>query len=250
MDLGIRDKIAVVTGTAQGLGRTIAVSMACEGAVLALADINESKCMEVVREVERLGRKCIFIKCDISCAGDIANLVNSVIREYGGIDILVNNAGICPRTKFDEISSEEWDKVLGINLKGIFLLSQNVINYMKRQKSGKIVNMASAAGKIGGAQVGAHYSVSKAGVICLTKTLALEGAGYGINANAVCPGVIETEMTMSISNEQIEKYKRMIPLGRLGTTQDVANAVLFLVSKAADYITGEIMDVNGGFIMD
>ncbi|OPZ97509.1 MAG: 3-oxoacyl-(acyl-carrier-protein) reductase FabG [Planctomycetes bacterium ADurb.Bin412] len=181
---------------------------------------------------------------------DLDKLVSRTVEAFGRIDILVNNAGICPRTPLEEITEEEWDRVLAVNLKGAFFLYQKALPWLERKPGGCVVNIASGAGKIGGVQVGAHYSASKAGLICLTKTMALHGARYGIRANAVCPGVIGTEMVTKLSRRQILRYKKMIPLGRIGSERDVAGAVLFLVSEAAGYITGEILDVNGGFIMD
>ena len=250
MELGLKDKVAVITGAAQGLGKAIALALAAEGANVVIADIDIEKADMVLEQIKTNNAKGIAVKVDVSCSNDVAQLVNRTIQEFGKIDIVVNNAGICPRTKFEQISEKEWDTVMAINLKGAFLLSRKVFPYMKQNYYGKIINMASAAGKIGGVQVGAHYSASKAAIICLTKTMALEGAKFGINVNAVCPGVIGTEMTTGISEEQIEKYKKMIPLGRVGSARDVANMVLFLASEAAGYITGEITDVNGGLIMD
>ena len=250
MKLNLDNKIAIITGAAQGLGKAIALALAAEGTIVVIADIDTEKAEQVLAEVNANHAKGMVIKTDVSCSEDVNRLVDKTIKEYGRIDILVNNAGICPRTEFEEISENEWDKVMAINLKSVFLLSQAVFPRMKSQNYGRIVNIASGAGKIGGVQVGAHYSASKAAIICLTKTVALKGASHGINVNAVCPGVIATEMSTAISEEQLARYREMIPLGRMGDAQDVANMVLFLVSEAAGYVTGEISDVNGGFIMD
>ena len=206
MNLSLQGRTALVTGAAQGLGRTIALSLAQAGANVALADLDLQKAQSVSKEIEELGGESLAVEVDVSRAQDLDKLVDIVIGHFGRIDILVNNAGICPRTMFEEITEEEWDSVLAINLKSAFLLSQKVFPYMKQNRYGKIVNMASAAGKIGGAQVGAHYSASKAGIICLTKSTALAGAQFGINVNAVCPGVIGTEMTTAISKEQLQNY--------------------------------------------
>ena len=250
MQLGLDGKIALVTGAGQGLGESIALTLAQAGASVAVADINFAKAQEVVRKIKTFDVDGLAVKVDVAKSQDLSKLVEICLKRLGRIDILVNNAGICPRTDFEHISEREWDRVFAVNLKSVFLLSQKVFPYMKSNTFGRIINIASGAGKIGGLQVGAHYSASKAAVICLTKTLALNGAPFGINVNAVCPGVIGTEMTAAISAKQIETYKKMIPLGRVGTAQEVANAVLFLASDAANYITGEITDVNGGFIMD
>ncbi|MCE5340868.1 MAG: SDR family oxidoreductase [Planctomycetaceae bacterium] len=247
MDLLLKNKVALVTGAAQGLGKSIAASLHEEGAIVVRTDINfEKAAIVALMDNERL----YDYKIDVSKQAQVFQLVNAIVNRFGKIDILVNNAGICPRTEFGKITEQEWDQVLAVNLKSVFMLSQAVLGQMKQKCYGKIVSIASAAGKIGGAQVGAHYSASKAGVICLTKSIALNAASFGINVNAVCPGVINTEMTASISQEKIDKYNDMIPLGRIGVPGDVANAVLFLVSDVTNYITGEIIDVNGGFIMD
>ena len=250
MTCDLHNKTAIVTGAGQGLGKAIAFTLAGAGAKIVLVDINPEKLKSVSSELDKLGCDCLSLEIDVSSNEQLETLIRETIKQFGGIDILVNNAGICPRTALMDIGEQEWDNVLAINLKSVFLLSRLVLQEMKAKQSGRIINMASGAGKVGGVQVGAHYSASKAGIICLTKTLALEGAGYGVNVNAICPGVIETEMTTAISSDRIETYKRMIPLGRLGTPQDVANAVLFLSSDLSIYITGEILDVNGGFIMD
>jgi 3-oxoacyl-[acyl-carrier protein] reductase len=250
MELLLQGKTAIVTGAARGLGRSISFMLAKEGVNVVLVDIDSSLIQKAVDEVKSFGSKAIGLVADVSKKQDIDSVVSKTVQEFGHLDILVNNAGICPRTDFESVSEQEWDKVLAVNLKSVFLFSQAVFPHMKKQNYGRIINMASGAGKVGGVQVGAHYSASKAGVICLTKTLALNGAKFGITANAVCPGVIGTEMTTAISSEQLQNYARMIPLGRIGTAEDVANMVVFLASDAANYITGEIADVNGGFIMD
>ena len=250
MNLNLAGKIAVVTGAARGLGEEIALALAGEDARVVATDIDIKQVEVVANKIKNNGNEAQAIKADVGSESELDDLVQTVIDKFGRIDILVNNAGICPRTTLEDITSEEWDTVLAVNLRSTFLLSQKIFAHMRRQKSGKIINIASGAGKIGGVQVGAHYSASKAGIISLTKTFALHGAAFGVNVNAVCPGVIDTIMTTQIPHEWIEKYKNMIPLGRIGTTAEVANAVLFLASGAADYITGEITDVNGGFIMD
>jgi len=192
----------------------------------------------------------IPVKVDVSCANEIKSMVKNVLDKLGRIDILVNNAGICFLTPLEEISEEEWDRVMDVNLKGTFLCSQAVLRVMMTQKSGKIVNIASIAGKTGGIVVGAHYSASKAGVICLTKSLALRLAPYGVNVNAVAAGTIKSQMTDAFPADKRTELAQSVPLGGFGDAQDVANAVLFLVSDKAKYITGEIVDINGGLLMD
>ena len=194
MDLELKGKVAIVTGAAQGLGKAIAKTLAAEGAFVVISDINEQEGQNAFIEICHDRARGAFVKADVSSETDIDCLVTAVIEKFGRIDILVNNAGICLRTPFEDISSVEWDKVLSVNLKSVFLLSQKVFGHMKKNTGGKIINIASGAGKVGGVQVGAHYSASKAAIICLTKTIALQGAKYGITANAVCPGVIGTEI--------------------------------------------------------
>lgn len=250
MELGLKNRVAIITGAAQGLGRAIALALAGEGASVVIADINYQKARAVLKEVDGLTDGNLAVKVNVARQADLDKLVSKTIQKFGRIDILINNAGICPRTGFEDITEKEWDTVLAVNLKSVFLLSQKILPYMKKKRYGKIVSLASVAGKIGGAQVGAHYAASKAGIICLTKSIAAAAGGFGINVNAVAPGVIGTDMTMCISAEKIKKYKRMIPLGKIGTPEDVARTVLFLASDVSDYLTGEIIDVNGGLVMD
>ncbi len=176
--------------------------------------------------------------------------MSQVAEEFGRLDVLVNNAGIYEVLPVEEISEAQWDRVLDVNLKGAFFCCQAVVPAMKRQGEGRIVSVASSAGKAGGTLAGAHYSVSKAGVICLTKQLARELGPYGITVNAVAPGRIDTPMIRVASDEENEAFVRRTPLGRLGTPEDVAGAVVFLASDAASFITGEIVDVNGGLLID
>jgi len=246
----LKDKVVIVTGAAAGLGKAITLAFAQERAKVIAVDINSSKLEIISKHFKKKNLDGLIMQSDISHMDEMDTVVRTALSTFHRIDVLVNNAGICPRTNLEDISEEEWDRVLTVNLKSAFFLSQRVLPFMKENRYGKIINIASGAGKIGGLQVGAHYSASKAGLICLTKTLARYGASFGINVNAVCPGVIETEMTNSIPPAHIETYKQSIPLGRVGLAQEVANAVLFLASDTASYITGEITDVNGGLIMD
>lgn len=250
MNLNLQNKVAIVTGGARGLGKSISKALAREGVSVVSADLDGPGAKRAVNEILKCGLNAVSLRVDVSNPRDLNRLVGATIARFGRIDILINNAGICPRTHFDAVSEAEWDKVMAVNLKSAFFLSQKVFPYMKRHKFGRIINIASAAGKIGGLQVGPHYAASKAALICLTKTLALHGARYGITVNAVCPGVIGTEMTLNISRRKINRYKMQIPLGRIGSAEDVAGTVLFLVSERAGYITGETTDVNGGLVMD
>ena len=250
MKYDFEDKVAVVTGAAQGIGRAIALGLAGEGAKVVIADVDSEKADLLQKEIESHGQNALAILTDVSEVSSLDRLIGKVIDKYARIDVLVNSAGICPRTDFEQITEDEWDKVLSVNLKGVFFLCQKVFAHMKKRRQGNMINIASSAGKVGGIQVGAHYSASKAAIICLTKTLALHGAPYGIRVNTVCPGVIGTEMTMCLPRERLETYRKVIPLGTIGTAEDVANAVLFLASDRSNYITGELIDVDGGMVMD
>ncbi|MFH0795527.1 MAG: glucose 1-dehydrogenase [Candidatus Omnitrophota bacterium] len=242
--------VSIVTGSGQGIGKDISLGLAREEARLVLVDIDEKRLKRVGREAEKIGSEVLLLKADISSPEDRERIVKTTLDKFKRIDLLVNNAGLCSRKSICEISDSKWDQIMEVNLKGTFFLSQKVLIIMKKQKRGKIVNIASLAGKIGGIAVGADYAASKAGIISLTKSLAKEAGPYGINVNCVCPGVIRTRMTSSLPKKVIEGYKKAIPLGRIGSPEDVANAVLFLASEKADYITGEILDVNGGLLMD
>jgi len=252
-------KVAIVTGGAIGIGKFIAMALSREGASIVVADINLSGAEETVREIKKSGSEAIAIKTDVSKSEDVNKMVAGTIEHFGKIDILVNNAGIgratgallSPDHAFVEnLTEEEWDKVMSVNLKSVFLCCKAVVKRMKEQRSGKIVNISSMDGKTGSAG-GPHYGVSKAGVINLTKSLAKQLGPYNINVNSVAPGAVTgTTFEKAWSTEEKAKDARKTALGRLGEPEDVAEAVLFLVSDSARYITGEIMDVNGGSFMD
>ena len=243
-------KKALITGAGRGLGRAIAVAFAVEGADVAVWDLDQEGARETEGLVKGLGRNALALQVDVSDGGQVKQGVASVLESFGSLDILVNNAGICPVRKWEEITEEEWDLVMAVNLKGAFLCSQAVTPMMKDQNGGRIINLGSVAGKVGGIASGAHYAVSKAGVICLTKSTARALAPHGITVNALAPGVIETVMTRELSQGDWDDYLASIPLGRIGAPDDLARAALFLASDDAAYITGEILDVNGGMLMD
>jgi 3-oxoacyl-[acyl-carrier protein] reductase len=246
----LKDRVAIVTGAARGIGHAIAVALAREGARVAAWDLDLVQLDDPVGQVRARGGEVLALSVDVTRKEQIQEAVEQVLARWGRIDILVNNAGIYEVLPIEAISEEQWDRVLAVNLKGAFLCCQAVIPAMKRQGSGSIVSMASSAGKSGGTLSGAHYAVSKAGVICLTKQLARELGPYSITANAVAPGRIDTPMIHLASDEENEAFRLRTPLGRLGTPEDVAGAVVFLVSDEASFITGEIVDVNGGLLID
>jgi NAD(P)-dependent dehydrogenase (short-subunit alcohol dehydrogenase family) len=246
----LKDKVAIVTGAGRGIGLGITRAFAREGARVAVCDIRAELLDGALAEIEALGGEALAFQMDVARREQIQHAVDQVLRHWGAIDILVNNAGIYEVLPFEEISEAQWDRLLAVNLKGAFLCCQAVVPIMKRFGSGRIVNIASSAGKTGGTLAGAHYSVSKAGVICLAKQLARELGPHGITVNAVAPGRIDTPMIHTVSDEENEAFARRTPLGRLGMPEDVASAVVFLASDEASFITGEILDVNGGLLID
>jgi len=243
----LQDKISIVTGSGRGIGRAICLALAREGSHIVAGDIDIGLAEKVSEEVRSLNRQALPVKCDVSNKKQVNYMVEAAIKEFGKVDILVNNAGVITVSKTEDLSEQEWDRVLNVNLKGVFLCSQAVIKLMQKQKSGKIINIASSAGKIGGVIAGINYSTSKAGVIGFTIHLAKELAPYGINVNAVAPGFVDTALIEGFSREKIINAT---PLRRLGEPEDIARAVVFLASEDSDFVTGEILDVNGGIVMD
>ena len=248
--MNLRDKVALVTGAGRGIGLGIAQALAAEGARVAVCDISARLLDEALAQIQALGGQALAFEMDVTSKPQIYRVVGDVVARWGPVDILVNNAGIYEVLPVEEISEAQWDRVLAVNLKGAFLCCQAVIPGMKERRSGHIVNIASSAGKTGGTLAGAHYSASKAGLINLTKQLARELGPFGITVNAVAPGRIDTPMIHSVSDAENEAFAQRTPLGRLGTPEDVAHAVVFLASERASFITGEIVDVNGGLLID
>jgi len=246
--LKLAGKVALVTGAAQGIGKAVALLLARNGAHIVVSDINLEKAEETAKEIESIGSKAIAIKVDVANLKDVERMVESILEKFGKIDILVNNAGITRDKLILRMTEEDWDAVLNVNLKGTFNCTKAVVRHMAKQRSGKIVSIASVVGEMGNAgQV--NYSASKAGVIGLTKTIAREFAQRRINVNAIAPGYIETPMTEVLPEKVKEELKRLIPMERLGKPEDVAEAVLFLVSEDSNYITGQVLNVNGGIYM-
>jgi 3-oxoacyl-[acyl-carrier protein] reductase len=244
----LEGKVALVTGGAQGIGRAIGLLLAQKGATIVISDINIQKAEETAQEIEALGQKAMAVQVDVANFQEVEKMVDAIVEKFSRIDILVNNAGITRDKLILRMSEEDWDSVIRINLKGTFNCTKAALKYMSRQRSGKIVNIASVVGMMGNAGQ-ANYSASKAGIIGFTKTIAREFAQRGINVNAIAPGYIQTPMTDVLPEKVKEELKRLIPMERLGQPEDVAQAVLFLVSEASSYITGQVLNVNGGIYM-
>ena len=244
----LESKVALVTGSAQGIGKAAALLLAKKGANMVVADMNSEKAREVAKEIEKIGRKCLVSTIDVADSKEVELMIKETTDTFGRIDILVNNAGIVRDSLLLRMKEESWDQVLNVNLKGTFNCTKAAVKFMAKKKSGKIVNIASIAGEMG--NVGqANYSASKAGVIGFTKTVAREFASRGINVNAVAPGFIDTAMTRALPENITENLKNQIPAKRLGTPEDIAETVFFLVSEASSYITGQVINVNGGLYM-
>ena len=242
-------KVALVTGGSRGIGRAIALKLAENGADVAINYAgNTAAAEEVKAAIEQMGRKALLIQCSVADTDGVQAMVNQVVKELGRLDILVNNAGITRDGLLMRMKEADWDDVMNTNLKGVYNCSKAVMRTMMKQKSGRIVNMASVVGEMGNAGQ-ANYAAAKAGVIGFTKSLAKEVASRGITVNAIAPGFIATDMTSVLSDDQKAEMARTIPLGRAGQPEDVANAVLFLVSDEAAYITGQVLNVDGGMVM-
>lgn len=243
-------KNAVVTGSSRGIGRATALALAKQGANVVVNYVKSSEAAEsLADEIKNLGRKCVVVKADVSVADEAKELVKSAIDELGGVDILVNNAGVSMPAMLLKMSEEQWDRILAIHLKGTFLCTQAAALHMKDKKAGKIINITSTAGVYG--TIGqVNYASAKAGIIGFTKSASRELGRYNINVNAVCAGVIETDMTEKVQTDEKLRniYLGRIQLGRFGKPEDVANAVLFLASSASDYITGHVLMVDGGYV--
>ncbi len=244
-----KGKTAVITGSARGLGKAIALKLASMGANIVLNDIPESDALdETAEEFRKAGYNVAVTRGDVRNQDDVKAMVKAAVDIFGSLDILVNNAGITRDKPFAMMSEEDWDMVLDINLKGAFICTKLAAKQMMKQRYGRIVNMASVAGRYGN-QGQANYSASKAGLIGLTKTTAKEFASRSITCNAVAPGIIKSKMTDVLPEEVREKYLENIPLGRFGTPEDVANVVAFLASDDAAYVTGQVIDIDGGLVM-
>ena len=243
-----QEKVVLVTGSAQGIGREIALAFAREGADVVISDINLEKAMQTSREIEGIGRRSLAVELNVTDYTKVEEALNKILDKFTKVDILVNNAGITKDNLTLRMSDADWDAVIAVNLKGTFNTTKAISRVMMKQRRGKIINIASIIGIIGNAGQ-ANYAASKAGIIALTKTTAKEFASRNLNINAVAPGFIQTEMTARLPEEVKQKMLAMIPLNRFGSPADVAGACLFLASEEADYITGQTIVVDGGMVM-
>ena len=248
MDL-LGKRVALVTGASRGIGRAIAVELAREGAdVVVNYTRSDDKAGAVGQEIEELGRRALVVKADVSRLDEVESMRKRVLKEFDGVDILVNNAGVHYHVKSWDMKEAEWRRVLGVNLDGVFFCSKVFSPEMREKKWGRIINISSIIG-FTGTDHEAHYGASKAAVVGLTKSLALELAHYNITVNAIAPGWIETDMTAGTTAAEMKKALELVPLGRIGQPRDIANAAAFLASDKASYITGQTMHVNGGEAM-
>jgi len=243
--MNLSDKVAIVTGGGRGIGRAIALKLAEVGATVVVSDILEEEAEAVAGEIKTAGGQSLACPADVSQAADVARLVEATVEACGRIDILVNNAGVARDQLLLRMSEEDWDKVLDVDLKSVFLCTKAVLRHMLKKRWGRIISLSSIAG-LAGNPGQANYSSAKAGIIGFTRTVAMEVGSHSVTVNAIAPGFIETDMTKKIKEEQRQQIKEHIPLDRFGTPRDVAEAVAFLASEEAGYITGQVLSVNGG----
>lgn len=246
-----KNKVAVITGGASGIGAATAWALAKKAAKVVVCDINVEGLAKMQKAMKKAGHPFLGLKADVANETDVENLMQQAVARFGGIDLLVNNAGISPKHEGRKLnlwkmSIPEWDRVMAVNIRGAFLCCHFAVPRMIERGGGAIVSISSIAVKIGSLVAGSHYVISKAGIVGLTKILAREVAEYGIRVNAVAPGRIDTPMIWEVPAEVNEAYKNAIPLKRLGRPEDIADGILFLLSEKASYITGVVLDINGG----
>lgn len=241
----LKDKIAVITGSARGIGKSIAINLMNSGAKIVISDINETALSDTVKELTAMGGQVMGVQCNVTLNDDIDRLVKEVTDKWERIDILVNNAGITRDNLMMRMTDTEWQAVIDTNLTSAFKMTKAITKVMSKQKFGRIINIASTTG-VHGNFGQANYAAAKAGLIGLTKTTALEFASRNITCNAVAPGFIDTDMTRALSNEIITKVLEKIPMKKMGSPEDIANAVKFFASSLSHYITGTVLEVNGG----
>lgn len=244
----LKDKIAIITGGGSGIGKSCSMDLGNKGVKIVVADINMETAENTCNEIVSRGGIAIPVKLDISSIDSIENTVAACVEKFGKVDILINCAGICQEKKIEELTEKDWDLVMTINLKGTFFMSQKVLGIMKENGYGKIVNIGSLAGEVGGVSTGANYAASKAGIICLTKSFAKDAAAFNINVNCVSPGLIATDMTRDM-REDPSRNTDSIPMQRYGVAEDVSNVISFLCADDSGYVTGANIDINGGVHM-
>lgn len=243
----LENKIAIVTGAAKGIGEGIALALAAEGCDIVVSDIDEQNAQAVAEEVKKMGRKAIAVRCDVSKKEEVENLFSKTTQEFGKLDILVNNAGIYPFKPFSQMEEADWDKVIEVNLKSVFLCSKEAAQILP--EGGRIINISSIAASVGFEGL-THYCASKGAIKAMIRPLAVELAPRKITVNNVAPGAIETPGATGATTEEVKKQTiAMIPLARMGQPADIANAVVFLASNRADYITGQSIIVDGGWTL-
>jgi NAD(P)-dependent dehydrogenase (short-subunit alcohol dehydrogenase family) len=244
------NRVALITGAASGIGRAIALKFASEGADVSLVDIDGHSAENLADEITSSGKRAISIVCDVTHEIEVNQAVEQTVKKFGGLHILVNNAGISPVKSLDEITQDEWNKVIGINLTGPFLFTKASFHYIKKAGNiGRIINMGSLSGQIGGIAVGLHYTATKGGIMAMTKQLAKLLAPYKATANNIAPGTTDTPLVQAWPESVKEGLIKQIPLGRLAMPEDVANAALFIASDDAQFITGATINVNGGMFL-
>ena len=248
---GLSGKVALVTGGARGIGRATAIRLGCAGAGVAVVDVNGEGAEETaILLVSERGAKALPFACDISSSAQVGTTVSEVESMLGPVNVLVNAAGIFEFGRILDIDEQRWDRMLAVNLKGAFLMTRAVLPGMIRSGYGRIVNVSSMAGKVGGVFAGVHYAASKGGMMALTKAVARDVARHGITANCVCPYLTDTDMAAQFSVEQRRDMAERNPMGRLATPEDVADAIAFLASDEARFVSAEMMDVDGGYMAD
>ncbi len=247
--MALNNKVALITGASRGIGKEIALELARNGVNIAISYVsNPEKAKEVIKEIKSYGVKAVAIKANVSVEEDVKQMIKTIEEELGIIDVLVNNAGVTKDNLLIRMKEEDWDEVMNVNLKGTFLCTKAVSRGMMKKKYGKIINISSVVGVMGNAGQG-NYSASKAGVIGFTKSMAKELVSRGIRVNAIAPGFIQTDMTEGLKDEIKEAMLKEIPLNYFGNPKDIANLVVFLASESSDYITGQVINVDGGMVM-
>lgn len=248
----LKNKVVIITGARRGMGKSHAITLAKAGAKIVVSDISQEECQLVVDEIKKQKGEAVAVKCDVTKKSEVDSMVKTAVDKWGKVDVLVNNAGIIAFKPFVELTEEEWDKMLDVNLKGQFLCAQAVVKEMIKQKSGTIVNIASVEmGQVGAGMPNiVHYCASKGGVVAMTEALAVELAPYNIRVNAISPGAIDTPMVEAAKDDPklLEQTLAVIPMKRMGKSEEVSNLVLFLASDASSYITGDTIIIDGGWM--